>query len=101
MIISLRFSGKNTSSAKAWMDVVIDIGTEENPIRIVGQTVYFGKGKDVDHDFVLTYMVYTLDTWEKNGGKFVIYPSHKDTELHDISVSITRTHASREQLGGI
>lgn len=98
LIIGLRFK-MSATRRNTWADIAIDIGTEDNPIRIAPQTVQFVKNRNDEQGFVLTYLVYTLDTWEKNGGAFMVYANRANTKFYDISVSVTRTHAARERLG--
>lgn len=98
LIIGLRFTVSATRR-NAWSDIAIDIGTEDNPIRIIPQTVSFVKNANNEQSYVLTYLVYTLDIWEANGGLFQVYADRANTKFYNMSVSVTRTHAAREKLG--
>lgn len=53
------------------------------------------KGNGIEHNIVMSYNVYTLDTWEANGGTVKVSAINEDIEIYDIRYVITRSHKAR------
>lgn len=68
--ITLEFKAKPTAGATTYLEHWIDIGGVIPPLYT--RIVSFPKGVGVERNITSTTMVYTLDTWEANGGSVYI-----------------------------
>ena len=82
-----------TNSADVRLETTIDIG------GLIGEIYPFefglGKGVGVEHYFNKNLNVYTLNTWEANGGTVMIEAFNSNIEVYNIRYLITRTHKAR------
>lgn len=89
LLITLDFVATPTSVAATSIEVWIDIGGAFGELYrgIVG----FPKGTGVDRPINATVGVYTLDTWEANGGTMYVR-SDGPVDIHSVRYVLARTH---------
>jgi len=92
MIIVIDMVLKPSSSSLTSFDLWIDIGGTIG--RTYQNSITVPKGSGVAHRMSLTLPVYTLDTWEANGGIVYIQAGHACV-VYDIRYIFHRTHKAR------
>jgi hypothetical protein len=86
--LTLRPLSGSLTSFELWVDIGGAIGrTYQNSISVT-------KGNGVAHRYSITLPVYTLDTWEANGGVVYVQAAH-ECEIFDIRYIFHRTHKAR------
>lgn len=70
LLVTLDFKAKPTNANTTYLEDWIDIGGAVG--ELYRRIVSFPKGNGVERPITHTTMVYTLDTWELNGGELLI-----------------------------
>jgi hypothetical protein len=95
-MISVDFKAKPTNAGTTYLETWIDIGIPG--VDLYKRIVSFPKGNGVERPIGFTSGVYTLDTWEANGG--LVYAQANNTcDVYDIRFVLHRTHAARGYYG--
>jgi len=90
LVLTIEMTAKPTTAAVTYLDLAIDIGGAIG--RIYPQNIAFPKGQNVARPFSFSFGVYTLDTWEANGGQIVVNPSAA-MDIYGIRTVVIRTSA--------
>lgn len=90
--IDIEFKAKPTTASNTKLSVTIDIGGAVG--ELYPRDFIMTKGNGVEHYYLSSFNVYTLDTWEANGGRVKIV-SDAAADVYDIRYVITRTHKAR------
>lgn len=88
-VIRVDFTAK-TDSNQGYATLKLDIGGSLGVI--VSDIFTFPKGIGVAENFSKTYLVYTLDTFVNNGGKFKITGGTGTTTIYNVDFIISRIH---------
>ena len=81
------------SNNDQWLDVWIDIGGSIG--ELYRQTFTFPKGVGQERNIIYALpSVYTLDTWESNGGTIYMRTSHS-LDIYDFNLNIDVDHKPR------
>lgn len=83
----------NGAGADPRVTIAINIGGAVG--RIYPFDFFLDKGNGVEHNFLMSHNVYTLDTWEANGGTVEVTATNENIEIYNIRYLITRTHKAR------
>ena len=89
--LTISFSIRPTSAQATEVVVVPDIGGAVGEIKNYERYTIFSKGNGVTQQYLSSFGVYTLDTWEANGATLKITPDNP-CEIFDIRYLIQRTH---------
>lgn len=90
--IVIEFKARPNSANNTRLTISIDIGGAVG--EIYKRDFVLTKGNGVEHFYLSSFNVYTLDTWATNGGTVKIV-STASTDIYDIRYIITRTHKAR------
>jgi hypothetical protein len=94
ILITIEFKARpTTTSSDVRLFTSIDIGGAIG--EIYPNEIFLTKGVGVEHYFFKTISGYTLNTWETNGGTFLVESFNSNIEIYDIRYIITRTHKAR------
>lgn len=92
--ITIEFRCRPTTGASnVRMNVKLDIGGAVGVIFPRDFTL--SKGSGVEHNYLSSFNVYTLNTWEANGATVYVEAFNSAVEIYDIRYLITRTHKAR------
>ncbi len=92
--ITIEFRCRPTTGASnVRMQVKLDIGGSVGVLYPRDFTLT--KGSGVEHNYLSSFNVYTLDTWEANGATIYSEAFNSDIEIYDIRYLITRVHKAR------
>jgi hypothetical protein len=92
LVIVVDLVAKPTSASLKSIDVWVDIGGTVG--RTYQNTITLPKGSGVANRLSLTMPVYTLDTWESNGGILYLQVDH-NCSVYDIRYIFHRIHKAR------
>lgn len=90
--VTLEFKVRPTTASVTKISVTIDIGGVVG--EIYPRDFILTKGQNVEHYYLSSFLAYTLDTWESNGGEFKIV-ADAPAEVYDIRFLFHRTHKAR------
>jgi len=91
--IDIEFKVRPTSpSADVRLNVLIDIGGVVG--EIYPRDFSLTKGNGIEHYYLSSFLYYTLDTWETNGGTVKVQAFNSDVEIYDIRYVFVREHKS-------
>lgn len=92
--ITIEFRVRPTSAASdPRISTVIDIGGSVG--ELYKRDLVLSKGNGVEHYYVSSFVYYTLDTWEENGGTVYVTAFNSDLEIYDIRYVIALAHMAR------
>lgn len=92
-LITLDFKAKPTNANTTYIEHWIDIGGSVG--ELYRRISSFPKGNGVERPIVTTTAVYTLDTWEQNGGQ-VFVQANNTCDIYDLRFVIFRVHRARD-----
>ena len=91
MIVTINFDALPTNANTTYLEVWIDIGGSVG--ELYRRIVSFPKGNGVVRPVTMSTAVYTLDTWESNGGT-VRVSANNTCDIYDIRYLFHRLHKS-------
>ena len=92
--ITIEFRCRPTTGASnVRMQVKLDIGGAVGVLY--PRDFALTKGSGVEHNYLSSFNVYTLNTWEANGASVYVEAFNSNIEVYDIRYLITRTHKAR------
>ena len=91
--VVIEFNVRPTTAAATRISVSIDIGGAVG--ELYTRDFVLAKGNGVQHHFVSSIALFTLGTWEANGGKVKVIADGGAIEIYDIRYALTRTHKAR------
>jgi hypothetical protein len=80
------------SNSNGWFEFALNVGGSIGKVLI--NTFTLPKGSNVTHNYSLTAVIYTADTFLANGANLIITPSHT-MQIWDKSIYIQRTFDAR------
>lgn len=90
--LMIEFSIRPTTATVTNLTTSIDIGGSVG--EIYPRDFVLSKGNGVEHFYLSSFVGYTLDTWEANGGKFKVQVDNA-AEIYNVRYVLTRTHKAR------
>ncbi len=90
--VKIEFMVRPTVNINTTLTVSVDIGSPVGEVSYNDFTT--AKGIGVEHYYMNSFNVHTLDTWEANGGTIKI-ESNYPVEIYNIQYVFTRTHKAR------
>lgn len=92
-VITIEFGVRPTSAVQSpRISTAIDIGGAVG--EIYPRDFTMSKGSGQDHYFLSSFVYYTLDTWEQNGGTFKVQAIGSDVEIFNIRYIISTQHTN-------
>jgi len=91
-LVTIEFKAKPTNANSTILEADIDIGGGIPPLY--GRTFTFPKGVNVEKNVTFTTSIYTLNTWEANGGKFYLKGSNT-FDIYDFRIVMNRLYKAR------
>ena len=81
--LTLSFAVKPTTGTSPTIRVKIDIGGAIGEIKDYTRAILFDKGNGVEDRYLSSFIAYTRDTWEANGGQWMI-KSSSNCDIYNI-----------------
>lgn len=88
--LTISFAVKPTTGTAPRVSVGMDIGGAVGFIDAYERDTTYAKGNGVEHRYLSSFDVYTLDTWAANGGQLKI-KSTTNCSIYDIRILVTAT----------
>lgn len=89
--ITIEFKVRPTTAASdVRISTTIDIGGAVG--ELYPRDFSLTKGSGVEHYYISSFLYYTLDTWQANGGIVKVQATNSNVEIYDIRYVIAREH---------